>query len=78
MGKGEKNYEQFLLFPQCFQKTCTADTQKPGLVWERVKKYLVGSLEPTLIAKRTRKLMRMFVMMKSGENVCHDEICFMY
>ena len=19
-------YEQFLLFPQCFQKTCTADT----------------------------------------------------
>ena len=30
-------YEQFLLFPQCFQKTCTADTLKPGLVWERVK-----------------------------------------
>ena len=20
------HYEQFLLFPQCFQKTCTADT----------------------------------------------------
>ena len=31
-------YEQFLLFPQCFQKICTADTEKPGLVWERVKK----------------------------------------
>ena len=29
-------YEQFLLFPQCFQKTCTADTYKPGLVLERV------------------------------------------
>ena len=27
MGKGEiAHYEQFLLFPQCFQKTCTADT----------------------------------------------------
>ena len=27
MGKGEITlYEQFLLFPQCFQKTCTADT----------------------------------------------------
>ena len=27
MGKGEiARYEQFLLFPQCFQKTCTADT----------------------------------------------------
>ena len=27
MGKGEiARYEQFLLFPQCFQKTCTVDT----------------------------------------------------
>ena len=27
VGKGEMaRYEQFLLFPQCFQKTCTADT----------------------------------------------------
>ena len=26
VGKGEiTHYEQFLLFPQCFQKTCTAD-----------------------------------------------------
>ena len=26
-GKGEiARYERFLLFPQCFQKTCTADT----------------------------------------------------
>ena len=27
VGKGEiARYEQFLLFPQCFQKTCYADT----------------------------------------------------
>ena len=27
VGKGEiAHYEQFLLFPQFFQKTCTADT----------------------------------------------------
>ena len=28
MGGKERiaGYEQFLLFPQCFQKTCTADT----------------------------------------------------
>ena len=27
VGKGEiARYEQFLLFPQCFQKTCTTDT----------------------------------------------------
>ena len=26
VGKGEiAHYEQFLLFPECFQKTCTAD-----------------------------------------------------
>ena len=31
--KGEiARHEQFLLFPKCFQKTCTE-----GLVWERVK-----------------------------------------
>ena len=38
MEKGEiARYEQFLLFPQCFQKTCTADSPKQGLVWKKVK-----------------------------------------
>ena len=38
VGKAEiAHYEQFLLLPQCFQKTFTADMYKPGLVWERVK-----------------------------------------
>ena len=33
VGKGEiAHYKQSLLFPQCFQKTCTADTFKPGFV----------------------------------------------
>ena len=33
VGNGEiARYDRFLLFPQWFQKTCTA-----GLVWERVK-----------------------------------------
>ena len=37
VGKGEiACYEQFLLYPQCFQKTCTAVMRKPRLVWERV------------------------------------------
>ena len=30
------HYEQFFLFPQRFQKTCTADTLKPELFLERV------------------------------------------
>ena len=39
-GKGEiACYEQFLLFQQCFQKTCTTDTQEQRLVWERVKPF---------------------------------------
>ena len=37
VGKGEITcYEQFLLFPQCFQKNCMVDTSKSGLVWESV------------------------------------------
>ena len=46
VGKGEiARYEQFLLFPQCFQKTYTPDTWKPMLVWERVKfKMILASM----------------------------------
>ena len=42
VGKGEiAHYEQFLLFPQCFQTTCTADTSKLGLVWETINSKVV-------------------------------------
>ena len=38
MGKGEiACYEQFLLFPQCFQKACFAGASKGVIVWEWVK-----------------------------------------
>ena len=45
-GKGDiARYEQFLLFLQCFlKKACTADTEKPGLVWERVNAFFHISL----------------------------------
>ena len=40
VGKGDfARYEQFLLFPHCFQKCYTADTLKPQLVWERVNAF---------------------------------------
>ena len=43
VGKREITcYKQFLFFQQCFQKTCTADTLKPGLVWERVKHHTIN------------------------------------
>ena len=51
VGKVEiARYEQCLLFPQCFQKTCTADTQTPGLVWERLK--YGGFFPPSKLATR--------------------------
>ena len=38
MGKGEiARYEQFLLFPQCFQKGCFPGASKGVIVWEWVK-----------------------------------------
>ena len=38
VGKGEiARYEQFLLFPQCFQKACFPGTSKGVTVWEWVK-----------------------------------------
>ena len=36
--KGEiARYEQFLLFPQCFQKACFPRASKGVIVWEWVK-----------------------------------------
>ena len=41
--KGEiAHYEQFLLFPQCFQKACFPGASKGVIVWEWVKHYTVN------------------------------------
>ena len=38
VGKGEiARYEQFLLFPQCFQKVCFLEASKGVIVWEWFK-----------------------------------------
>ena len=38
VGKGEiAHHEQFLLFPQCFQKVCFPEASKGVIVWESVK-----------------------------------------
>ena len=42
VGKGEiACYEQFLLFPQCFQKACFPGVSKGVIVWKWVKKLSV-------------------------------------
>ena len=39
VGKGEiARYEQFLPFPQCFQKACFPGAAEGVIVWEWVKK----------------------------------------
>ena len=41
VGKGEiARYEQFLLFPKCFQKACFPGASKGVIVWEWVKTAL--------------------------------------
>ena len=55
VGKGEiARYEQFLLFPQSFQKTCIADTYNPGFVWERADLH---SIFDRNVSKRIQKLL---------------------
>ena len=40
VGKGEiAHYEQFLHFPQCFQKVCFPGASKGVIVWEWVKTH---------------------------------------
>ena len=50
VGKGEiARYEQFLLFPQCFQKACFPGASKGVIVWEWVKSSaLIQWLKPTV------------------------------
>ena len=46
MGKGEiARCEQFLLFPQCFQKACFPGASKGVIVWEWVKAFADDKLD---------------------------------
>ena len=44
VGKGKiARYEQFPLFPQCFQKACFPGASKGVIVWEWVKANVLGT-----------------------------------
>ena len=64
VGKGEiARYEQFLLFPQCFQKACFPGSSKGVIVWE----WLNLTFKP-LIIKYQRFLfsrLNLFVLVES-------------
>ena len=45
VGKREiARYEQFLLFPQCFQKSCFPGSSKGVIVWEWVERCLYDKI----------------------------------
>ena len=51
VGRGEiACYEQFLLFPQCFQKACFPGASKGVIVWEWVKEKNAFSSFPTMVS----------------------------
>ena len=50
VGKGEiARYEQFLLFPQCFQKACFPGASKEVIVWEWVIQILPFTIQSQLL-----------------------------
>ena len=54
MGKGEiARYEQFLLFPQRFLKTCFPGASKGVIVWEWVKQFFLiqGQINPDVTVR---------------------------
>ena len=52
--KGEiARYEQFLLFPQCFQKACFPGASKGVIVWEWVKHIYFTLIEKQVLTTYT-------------------------
>ena len=73
LGKGEiAHYEQFLLFPQCFQKTCNANRWKPGINWERVKcRHFVNHKSITITEKWDR------FEWETNPPITYNYVCFL-
>ena len=67
--KGEISLdEQFLHFPQCFQKACFQGASKGVVVWEWVKLTQIGD-----IYRQQHKN-----IVKKGENACHILLCTVF
>ena len=69
VGKGEiACYEQFLLFPQCFQKSCFPGASKGVIVWEWVKNLTLSQTSPGFYVSAVQVLVFMCLQYKSFEN----------
>ena len=73
VGKGKSaRYEQFLLFPQCFQKACFPGASKGIIVWEWVKSFADNK-------SKGAQIMSLSFQKKNiggkGENASRHSIC---
>ena len=67
-GKGEiARFEQFLLFPQCFQKACFLGASKGVIVWEWVNLSKIASIH------RSR-----FILLSTNPFILDVSLLFVY
>ena len=60
VGKGEiARYEQFLLFPQCFQKACFPGASKGVIVWEWVKRLFAQWHQKSSFSRKGLSLLQL-------------------
>ena len=77
VGQGEiALYEQFLLFPQCFQKACFPGASKGVIVWKWINSITTKKINCAFsLAKKTLPLKKQFsynLVCKCGQ--CRSEI----
>ena len=67
VGKGEiAHYEQFLLFPQCFQKVYFPGASKGVIVWEWVNSFPNDKIKT--LSNRKNLQMTILNLMKMAES----------
>ena len=88
VGKGEiARYEQFLHFPQCFQKACFQGASKGVIVWEWVKivyildcmgevKFLEQKLSENIVGKGENSGNQHFILFLQCFLLCQSIIGF--
>ena len=70
VGKGEiAHYEQFLLFPQFFQKACFPGASKGVIVWEydiiAAKRSKQGQYSPTILKNILRLILQIILYLEA-------------
>ena len=73
------SYEQFLLFPQCFQKACFPEVSKGVIVWEWVNFPLSRTrnfFEKNVGTGKNAKCQHFLIFSHNAFNPCQDKFSF--